>query len=195
MVRIKTGEEQGLPVNVVETLIRPHLAYDEETGSYRKIRTVGRIIGTYGANVDSVVRLARDGRFSGGSQDTNLHGHFFLTPNYQYAQWDRTETGQRMKQLILERKIDSVREAIEYSETRDASDLQHEQLADSVGQGVVLTFNGHALYPGTKLYEDISSGSLELTLPETPGLQAIEGIYPVNEFTADSLHKALAEFH
>ncbi len=180
-------------------MVRPHLNFDPENETFRSIRSIASIACTQGANIDSVVRLARDGHFSGGYIDESMDNAFYTNPNPKYGKWKHTELGQEVGQTLLANVKDAISLGIEFSDTSEARTRQADHLQElgddePVGEhhGVVIAFTGEALVPGSEFSEDLSTGEMELVIPKVPALTTVEGIYPVDQAASDELARELA---
>lgn len=176
-----------------EKLIRPHLRFDEDEEAYRAVKTIEEIVSTHGATIAAVGRLAREGRFTGGSRDAHLQGEFFTNPNPRFRAWTEFDTGAKIAQRILGYEQDAILKAIEYSADREVADIDATYVDPprESSYGVVITFGKQVLGSGVTISEDLLRPGLELVLPEAPPLQTIEGIYPVDAVSADELSSVL----
>ncbi len=165
-------------LEAVNTLIRPQLAYNPDDENYRKIAGRKNIVGTHGANTDAVLRLARSGRFSGGSAKK-----FYMTPNHDYGKWDNPAIPKEIGETVMKYSIDSFLVSIGYSEI-DVTDPNEELDPDDYTldhHGVVIAFNSRVFYGKPDIHEDLILEHPELVLPHAPVIETIEGIYPVDE--------------
>jgi hypothetical protein len=176
------------PLTVVEGLIRPHLNYDPGTETYRNIRSLPKIAATHGARVDAVMRLASNGRFTGGSSSK-----FYLTPNPSFEGWRTSSLAKHIGEKVAGLSVDPVAKAIEYSETKllalEGGDgegqplslgYEEDEAEEGLSHGVVITFTQKLLH-GKPWLNEGATDEADLELDFAPTLGTIEGIYPVNE--------------
>lgn len=175
----------------IEKLVRPNLQYDDQDETHRRIRSIGNIMCTHGANLLTVERLARDGKFSGGSQDPAIHNEFFTNPNPLYRSWHKTDIGKQIARTIAGHPNDPILQAIMYSEAGEVEPNRDEDDLHSSDNGVVIAFGGLAVSADATINEDLLRDDFELVLPEAPNITTIEGIYPVTQESADELLEIL----
>lgn len=174
----------------VRQLVRP--ALDNINGSSLWLQ---RVVGTYGAKVDTVQRLAIQGFFSRETGERG--GTFHITPNVFFGSWRNTEFRQeigRLKRRYQEVPVYTsliyarMEEAEKPVSTKDAN----EALPDSA-RGVVVTLNKGVV----DLMQQVSDFDLhqkpEIVLSEAPPIEAILGIYPVDQAAAEALSRALPD--
>jgi hypothetical protein len=133
MTRGEAGSSPQSPLQLVSGLLRDPLISNEESGVYDPISTLDRIAAMHGARFESVVRLARDGAFSGGlvpDLEDPTQREFFATPNLGYD-WENNPHGHEIAEDLVGSDFDVVELAIAYSESRedeDLGELSHEEL-------------------------------------------------------------------
>jgi hypothetical protein len=171
---------------LVNKRIKPHLDYDSVLEEYRTVPKLSEIVATHGASIAAIGRLARDGKFTGGSTDAGIAGQFFTTPNKHYSGWQNNDVFPDVSHTAAAYPGDAFLVGIEYADYPEAEDLE----AEYVG-GVVIGFNKKILVPGISLHEDIKTQKLELILPEAPSMHTIAGIYPIDADSAEELHALL----
>lgn len=176
------------PVEQVKALVRPNLGYDGET--WHTPRSIGRILCLHGTRIDSIERLAVDGRFSGEISD--LQGQFYTVPNPRFRGWNRFVVKHGLD--VVDEGYDALESAIAYAETSDAQAARRcskQEKVDYDDHGIVVAFNGSVPEQDMELYEDPLEQEYELIFPHPPSLGAIEGIYPIDRESANFLAHAL----
>ncbi|GEM_PF-2949707 len=173
----------------VTALVRPNIIVVGERE--RVPRTIGSIACAHGASLESVYRLARDGRFSGKVPDQK---QFYTVPNYRFRKLEKSPLDPAVIQKIKESKIDVIHAALEYAEMDEVQDYQRGDCINEAYEergGAVIAFSGRVLTRETELYEDEIHDSLELILPTAPSIDDIEGIYPIDVYSFRKLEQYL----
>ncbi len=176
------------PIERVKALVRPNLKYDGE--AWQTPRSLGKIMCLHGTRVDSIERLAIEGRFSG--EITDLQGQFYTVPNPRFRQWSRFVVDHGFDEV--DEQYDAFASAIAYAETSDAQAAlrcSSQEKVDYDDHGIVVAFNSSVPAQDAELYEDPLEGEYELILPHAPSINAIEGIYPIDREAAFLLNQAL----
>jgi hypothetical protein len=188
-VKSRTKQQpKSAPLEQVRSLVRHDLGYDGET--WHTPRSIGRIMCLHGTRVDSIERLAIEGRFSGETVD--LEGQFYTVPNPRFRQWERFALRSGIGEESIDPDYDAFGSAIDYAETSDAQVLQKNAQSGGDTHGVVVAFKGAMPADGkVELYEDPIAQNYELIFPHAPRIEAIEGIYPIDQDAANFLAHAL----
>jgi len=185
--KIKEAVEVS-PLKRVSSLRRNNLLYNGDT--WRIPKSIGGIACTHGTDIRSIVRLARDGHFSGAFPE--LQGEFYTIPNHQFVDLDKSSLRPEIIEAILNHKVDAIEKAIEYAEGDSATTAIAEESQSSDHHGVVIAFKGNALSADSKFWLNEDDGSPELIFPHAPSLETIQGIYPVDLEAARNLKQELA---
>lgn len=180
-------ETQPKALDRITNLIRKPIVYDEDNDCYRLPRCKN-IVGTHGTHISSVVNLALYGKFVGGH--ASLAGNFFLNANKQYSGWNNTDLAEEMENPDYA-DVDTFEKAIEYAETSGVVAGYDFESYSTIDEGAVITFNNHVLVPGTSLGSGNEDNAPELILPNAPPIEAIQGIYPVEQNAARLLIRGL----
>lgn len=154
---------------------------------------ISKIAGTHGTDVESVHRLARDGYFSGSKYTTRLRNTFHVTPNLELTEWDKVRRAESAISLIdrgYNKHPMSISEqyAESLEETDESSYIANGSLPDYTG-GVIIGFNKIILQLVRDLDGDHLREELEAVLCESPPIEAIEAIWPIDKLA----NKAIAE--
>jgi hypothetical protein len=180
-----------LPLKRVSVLVRNNLLYNGDT--WRAPKSVGKIACAHGTDVASVVRLARDGHFSGAIPDPDLReGEFYTVPNAQFEGLRKSSLYMDVIDAIVENEVDFIERAIEYAEGDTAIAARRADTQTTDHHGVVIALKGAALHPDSQFWLNENDKSPELILPQAPSLDAIHGIYPVDIEAARSLKQELS---
>lgn len=154
------------------------------------------IVGTHGTTVDSVYRLARDGKFSGGtlisSDDDRV---FHITPNLRFGGWRRTEFAEEVSELIDGGyDVHPVPISMGYAESSEPDNMGDNayETTHQSDRGVVIGFS-KLILPLVK-YVDIDdiNQEPEVVLHSAPPVEAVRVIYPMNKLALDALREAVA---
>lgn len=146
------------------------------------------VVGTHGTQVDSIVRLARDGVFSGGAASV-LQETFYITPNLRNRDWQLTDFACAINSIS--RRVNPIEVSKEYATTDSlARFIDHEMEDFEPVYGMVVTFSRRVL----ELVESVDVDDLdepEAALRQAPPLESVRAIYPVDQLAADALGQAL----
>jgi hypothetical protein len=171
----------------VESKIRTPIINRENTS-----QSIGlmNVVGTHGTDIDSIIRLAQDGQFSGGLDafgDT-----FHVTPNLLFKGWAASPFFTEIQST--KGKIGTphpVGISIEYATNATFNDPEENKLDPR--EGVVITFGKQILELVRLVDIDDVVGEPEVVLNSAPPLEAIRGIHPVDINSAHALRAALRE--
>jgi hypothetical protein len=174
-----TGRPEVNPLDYVADRVRHSLEI------HREPIGLTQIVGTHGTQVDSVFRLARDGKFSGGMAK-ELGGTFHITPNLQLRDWQKTEFAGDVSKIVDEIGL---KNPIEISMGYAEVDRPEQPL--ETAQGVIIGFGRKVLDLVQIVDMDIEREEPEVVLSQAPPLESVRCIYPVDEAAAVALHQVL----
>jgi hypothetical protein len=204
MAKFETSQESAKYLSEIIRAVKPPRIFSEQEDNHPKQAPPFYIVGTYGAQVESIDRLARSGKFTGS--DLSPQGQFHLLVNSGY-------TGSR-REVIDEayardgkkppEHSDAFERASMYAQTAGAlacgtrftdQKKKSEMEGISVEDGLVVTFNQAAIITieHPQLEFDATNEDLELVLPKSPPLDAISAIYPIGKNASEMLKQKLDE--
>lgn len=180
-----------------EKIIRRHLNYDGE--NYRTLgdEELGSIVATHGTSIESASSLLFGGKFQkehailspaifSDEKGSKYDDEFYTTPNPRFG-FDVDALDGEFDPGELA-GVDAVLAGIQYAECAE----------DGYTSGVVVAFSGKLSLKGAQINTDPmfesnveASNGIELVLPETPTIEVVAGIYPVDKQAEHDLKQAI----